>query len=87
MSAEVQAAFNAKKGSLPVRNDVSVPNADICTERGMAAIRNPARRLTAPDQLLSPTQAGLVQDAISRFWNTGQSVDEAAKALGAALRQ
>jgi glucose/mannose transport system substrate-binding protein len=86
MSPEVQRAFNAKKGSIPVRTDITIDNADICTQQGMAALKNPARRLTAPDQLASPTRAGQIQEDITKFWNTNQSVDAAAKALARSLR-
>jgi glucose/mannose transport system substrate-binding protein len=87
MSPEIQLAFNAKKGSIPVRTDLTFGVTDICTQQGVAAMKNPARRLVGPDQLASPTRAGQIQEDITKFWNSNQSVDDAAKALAKTLRQ
>jgi len=85
-SPAVQVAFNLKKGSLPIRTDVDLSKADICTQIGMAALRDPSRLLQTPEQLVSPDKAAQITDVITKFWNTNQSVDDAAKALASALR-
>lgn len=35
---------------------------------------------------MAPDQIGAVQDAVTKFWNTNQSVDDAVKALQAAIK-
>jgi len=86
MSPAVQAAFAAKKGAVPVRSDVDMSAADACAQRGSAALKDPTRLLNTPEQLLDPDRAAQLGDVVTKFWNTNQSVDDAAKALGAALR-
>ncbi len=85
-SPAVQVAFNTKKGSIPIRTDVDMGALDICSQQGVAALKDPARHLPAPTQLASPEKKGLLDDAITKFWNTDQSVDDVAKVLAAALK-
>ncbi len=85
-SPAVQVAFNAKKGSIPIRTDVDMGKLDICSAQGVAALKDPSRHLPAPSQLVAPEKAGVIVDAITKFWNTDQSVDDAAKAFAAALK-
>ena len=83
-SREAQAAFNLKKGSVPIRADVDLSTADICTQQGMAALRNPARHLPAPEQIVSAEKNAAIGDAITKFWNTDQTVEQAARAFAKA---
>jgi glucose/mannose transport system substrate-binding protein len=85
-SPSVQVAFNSKKGSIPIRTDVDMGKLDICSQLGVNAMKDAARHLPAPSQIISPEKNGLISDIITKFWNTNQSVDEAAKALAGALR-
>jgi glucose/mannose transport system substrate-binding protein len=85
-SPAVQVAFNAKKGSIPIRTDVDMGKLDICSAQGVAALKDPSRHLPAPSQLVAPEKAGVIVDAITKFWHTDQSVDDAAKAFAAALK-
>jgi glucose/mannose transport system substrate-binding protein len=85
-SPAVQVAFNAKKGSIPIRTDVEMGALDICSQQGVAALKDPSRHLPAPSQLAEPEKKGLLDDAITKFWNTNQSVDEAAKILADILK-
>jgi glucose/mannose transport system substrate-binding protein len=85
-SPAVQVAFNTKKGSIPIRTDVDMGALDICSQQGVAALKDPARHLPAPTQLASPEKKGLLDDAITKFWNTDQSVDDVAKVLASALK-
>jgi glucose/mannose transport system substrate-binding protein len=87
MTPAVQAAFNAKKGSIPVRPDVDVSRFDICSQQGLQALREPGRLLASSSQLMSPDKRGELEDIITNFWNTDQSVDAAARALGAMLKR
>ena len=81
-----QVAFNAKKGSIPIRTDVDTSKMDICSQAGVAAMKNPARQISNPDALMAPDMVGAIGDIISKFWNTNQSVDDVAKALASALK-
>jgi glucose/mannose transport system substrate-binding protein len=84
-SREAQVAFNLKKGSIPIRADVDMVGADICTQLGLKALKDPSRHLPSPEQMISAEKNAAVGDAITAFWNTDQSVDEAARALAKAL--
>lgn len=86
-SPAVQVAFNNKKGSIPIRTDVDTSQMDICAQAGVNALKNPARHLANPDMLMTPDKAGAVQDTVSKFWNTGMSIDDVTKALQTALKR
>ncbi|TAG77542.1 MAG: carbohydrate ABC transporter substrate-binding protein [Burkholderiales bacterium] len=83
-SREVQVAFNLKKGSIPIRADVDMASADLCTQLGLSALKDPSRHLPAPEQLASAEKNAAIGDAITKFWNTNQSVDDAARAFAKA---
>jgi len=85
-SPAVQVAFNTKKGSIPIRTDVDMGKLDICSQQGVTALKDPTRHLSSPNQLVAPEKKGQVDDVITKFWNTDQSVDDAAKAMAAALK-
>jgi glucose/mannose transport system substrate-binding protein len=81
-----QVAFNIKKGSIPIRTDVDSSKMDLCAQAGVAALKDPSRHVPNPDMLMTPDMTGAVQDVITKFWNTNQSVDDAMKALQGALK-
>ncbi len=85
-SPAAQVAFNNRKGSIPVRTDVDVKAMDLCAQAGIAALQDKSRHIANPDMLMAPDQIGAVQDAVTKFWNTSQSVDDAVKALQAAIK-
>ncbi|ACP24460.1 sugar ABC transporter, substrate-binding protein [Sinorhizobium fredii NGR234] len=85
LSPKVQVDFNNLKGSIPVRAGVDGSNMDVCAQAGLAAVSDPSRQVPNPEMRLSPDAHGMVTDAISNFWNTDQSVDEAVAALQSAL--
>jgi len=85
-SPAAQVAFNNKKGSIPIRTDVDMAAMDVCAQAGVTAMKNPARHIANPDALMSPDRVGAVQDVLSKFWNTNQSVDDAVKALQNAVK-
>ena len=80
-----QVAFNNKKGSIPIRTDVDSSKMDICAQQGIAAMKDKSRQLPTSTMMLAPDVDGAIQDVITNFWNKGQSVEDAAKALAAAL--
>jgi len=84
---DTQVAFNAKKGSIPIRTDVDTSKMDICSQAGVAAMKTASRQVANPDALMPPDMVGAVTDIVSKFWNSNQSVDDASKALAGALKQ
>ncbi len=84
-SPAAQVAFNNKKGSIPVRADVDVKAMDICAQAGVSAMSDKSRQIGVPDMLMTPDMVGAVQDVVSNYWNTNQSVDDVIRALQAAV--
>ena len=90
MDKDVQEAFNLKKGSAPVRNDVPDTKFDAC---GKKAITD-AREASAHDTLMgsmahghaaSEAVKGAVYDVVTAFANSDQSSADAAKKLASAV--
>ncbi len=85
ISPAIQVAFNNKKGSIPIRTDVDLTGVDICAAGGVKAVKE-NRLIEGIDDLLSPDVKGAFEDAISKFWNSNQSAEDAVKAVAAALK-
>jgi len=85
-SPATQVAFSNKKGSIPIRTDVDVKALDLCAQQGVAIMKDVSRQLPSPEMLISPDLEGSLQDIITKFWNTTESADDAAKAIAAALK-
>jgi glucose/mannose transport system substrate-binding protein len=81
-----QVAFSNRKGSIPIRTDVDVKSLDICAQQGVTIMKDVSRQLPTPEMLITPDLEGSLQDVITKFWNTGESVDDAARAIAAALK-
>jgi glucose/mannose transport system substrate-binding protein len=81
-----QVAFNNKKGSIPIRTDVDASAMDICAQAGINIMKDASRQLPNAEMLVPPDMNGALQDIITKFWNKDQSVDDAAKAIAAALK-
>ncbi|MFL6677268.1 MAG: ABC transporter substrate-binding protein [Burkholderiaceae bacterium] len=81
-----QVAFSNKKGSIPIRTDVDVKSLDLCAQQGVTIMKDVSRQLPTPEMLISPDLEGSLQDVITKFWNTTESVDDAARAISAALK-
>jgi glucose/mannose transport system substrate-binding protein len=81
-----QVAFNNKKGSIPIRTDVDTSKMDQCAQIGLTIMKDKSRQLANPDMLITPDTAGQINDVITKYWNTDQSVDEVVKALQAAIK-
>ena len=81
-----QVAFSNRKGSIPIRTDVDVKGLDLCAQQGVTIMKDVSRQLPTPEMLISPDLEGSLQDVITKFWNTNESVDDAAKAISAALK-
>jgi len=85
-SPATQVAFNNKKGSIPIRTDVDAKSMDTCAQQGIAAMKDVSRQLPNSEMLVAPDITGALQDVVTKFWNTNQSVDDAVKAVGAAVK-
>ncbi len=81
-----QVAFTNKKGSIPIRTDVDVKALDACAQIGVNIMKDASRQLPSPEMLVTPDLEGALQDIVTTFWNTNESVDDAAKAIAAALK-
>jgi glucose/mannose transport system substrate-binding protein len=45
------------------------------------------RLLQSDNELLSPDAKGAFEDAVSKYWNSSQSADDAIKAMATALKR
>ncbi|QGZ54657.1 ABC transporter substrate-binding protein [Paraburkholderia acidiphila] len=81
-----QAAFNQRKGSIPIRPDVDTSGFDICAKEGMAIMKDKSRQLPNPEMLIPPDVQGALQDVITNFWNKNQSAEDAQKAFASAIK-
>ena len=86
ISPAIQVSFNNKKGSIPIRTDVDTSKMDICAQAGVQAIKE-NRLLQSDNELLSPDAKGAFEDAVSKYWNSTQSADDAIKAMATALKR
>jgi len=73
LEPETQVAFNIAKGSMPATLDTDVSKMDACTQKAMAVLQDPAKRLPGLSYVMSPDRRTGLQDAISKYWS-----DEAA---------
>jgi glucose/mannose transport system substrate-binding protein len=81
-----QVAFNNKKGAIPIRTDVDASTMDPCAQLGLQIMKDPTRQLPNPEMLIPPDLVGALQDIVTKFWNTSESVDDAANAIATALK-
>jgi glucose/mannose transport system substrate-binding protein len=86
ISPAMQVSFNNKKGSIPIRTDVDTSKMDVCAQAGVQAVKE-GRLLQSDNELLSPDAKGAYEDAISKFWNSDQSADDAIKSIAVALKR
>lgn len=68
ISPETQVAFNRLKGSLPVRDDVDMANANECMEKGLRILRE-GTIMASSDQTMSPDTTGQIEDLMAEFWS------------------
>lgn len=67
-SKEVQVAFNLKKGSMPIRTDVDLTNANACMKKGLALLKA-GKIVPSTNQLLSPDTQTQLEGLMTEFWN------------------
>ncbi len=84
LTPETQVAFNLKKGSLPVRSDVNLDDANDCMKKGLDIL---AAGNVVPDvpQLLDPDSVTQTHDLFVQFFNDPQMTAEEAQTLFAGI--
>ena len=73
-------------GAVPIRTDVDTSKMDMCAQMGVQAVKE-GRLLQGTNELLSPDAKGAFEDAVSKYWNSSQSADDAIKAMATALKR
>ncbi|MBE7184034.1 MAG: carbohydrate ABC transporter substrate-binding protein [Methylobacterium mesophilicum] len=80
LKPEVQVAFNAKKGSLPVRGDVDVGSVNDCTKKGLDILSKPDSVVKSTDELASADTQKQKEDLFTEFFaNESLSAEDAQK--------
>jgi glucose/mannose transport system substrate-binding protein len=78
-SKEAQVAFNLKKGSMPIRTDVDLAQANACMKKGIALLKE-GKIAPSTNQLLSPDTSGQIEDLMTEFWSSdSMSAEDAQK--------
>ncbi|NBZ90008.1 ABC transporter substrate-binding protein [Stagnihabitans tardus] len=79
-----QVPFNIAKGSMPSTLDTDVTQMDACTQKAMAVLQDPAKRLPGLSYVMTPDRRAAISDAVAKYWS-----DEAAgpDALVAAMQE
>jgi glucose/mannose transport system substrate-binding protein len=83
----VQLAFAARKGSIPVRNDVDAASLDPCGQAGYAIMKDGRRVVGNDENYLSPDQNGAVADVLTDYWNRDLGVEAVQRRFAAALAE
>lgn len=68
VSKPVQVGFNLAKGSLPIRGDVDLSEANLCMKKGLKILENLDNVIPSGDQLLTQDTLGQMGDLIAEFW-------------------
>ena len=78
-SSDAQLAFNAKKGSLPVRKDLDLAEANDCMRQGLEILAK-GNIVADTDQLISPDTTTQIQDLLIQFVSDMNMTPEDAQA-------
>lgn len=81
-----QVAFNAKKGSIPIRTDVDASHMDVCAQQGLAIMKDKTRQIGNGEVYLTPDQNGALADILTAYWNRNIAVEKVQRDIAAALR-
>jgi glucose/mannose transport system substrate-binding protein len=82
LQQDTQVAFNNAKGSMPSILDADVSKMDACTQKAMAVLQDPAKRLPGIPYVLSADRRQGMQDAVSKYWSDEAATpDSLAKAM------
>jgi glucose/mannose transport system substrate-binding protein len=78
ISKEVQVAFNLKKGSMPIRQDIDLNAANACMQKGLAIIADVDNLVPSGAQMMQRDTINQIRDLRNEFiTDTSLSVDEA----------
>ena len=80
VSPEAQVAFNLKKGSMPIRQDIDLSAAHACMKKGLALLADPATVMPSNDQLISQDIQSQIQDLQNEFFADRSMTVDAAQA-------
>jgi len=69
LDPDTQVAFNNAKGSMPAALDTDVSKMDSCTQKAMAVLQDPAKRLPGLSYVLSPDRRGAIAEAVNKYWS------------------
>lgn len=69
LEPETQVAYNIAKGSMPAVLDADVSKMDACTQKAMAVVKDPAKRLPGLSYVMSPDRRTGLQDVIGQYWS------------------
>lgn len=81
-----QAAFSARKGSIPIRPDVDMSQLDMCARLGLAIMQDKTRQLPNAEMLVEPDLNGAMQDVLTNYWNRNQTPEQAQQAFAQAMK-
>jgi glucose/mannose transport system substrate-binding protein len=86
MEQDFQALFNQKKGSIPVRTDMSMDAFDQCAQRSMEAFKASNETGTLVPSMAHgmstfPSIQGAIYDVVTNFYNSDMGPEEAAQEL------
>jgi len=73
ISKPVQVAFNLKKGSLPIRPDVDLQDANACMKIGLKILEDPNNIMPSPAQMMQRDDINQIRDLLNEFF-TDQSM-------------
>jgi glucose/mannose transport system substrate-binding protein len=68
VSPDVQVAFNLKKGSMPIRQDIDLSAANDCMKKGLALLADEATVMPSNDQLITQDIQTQIQDLQNEFF-------------------
>jgi glucose/mannose transport system substrate-binding protein len=78
ISAPVQVAFNLKKGSMPIRQDVDLDAANACMKKGLAILAKPENIVPNNTQMITRETVYAIRDLRNEFFtDKSMTVDEA----------
>ena len=76
VSPEAQVAFNAAKGSLPIRGDIDLAEVNECTQQGLETLAA-GNTIPSVDMLLSSDTRGQIEDLTAEFFGSSLSAEDA----------
>jgi glucose/mannose transport system substrate-binding protein len=80
ISKPVQVAFNLKKGSLPIRGDVDLSQANDCMKKGLEILKDPKNILPSNAQMMQRDDINQIVALYNEFFTTPDMTVEQAQA-------